>query len=162
MPMYTISILPLIDLSIYSQDSASARQMAFADDFTGIGTIEQLKIWWDTLNNYGPYIGYYPNASRSVLVVKEEFMQHAVTLFADTNVQVTASGNKHLGACVGSDGYRTKYVEEKVRSWIQEIKELSRIARMHPHAAYIAYTKGLQHRHTYICLLYTSPSPRDS
>jgi len=88
--------------------------MAFADDFTGIGTIAQLKAWWATLNNHGPYIGYHPNASKSVLIVKEEFMQQAETLFADTNVQVTSSGNKHLGACVGSEVYKTEYVEEKV------------------------------------------------
>jgi len=48
-----------------SQDSSTAKKMAFADDFTGIRTIEQLKTWWDTFNNHGPYIGYHPNASKS-------------------------------------------------------------------------------------------------
>ena len=35
-------------------------------------------------------------------------------------------------------------------NWIDEIKELARIARIHQHAAYAAFTQGLQHRYTYI------------
>ena len=42
------------------------------------------------------------------------------------------------------------YVKRKVEDWIDEIKELARIARIHPHAAYVAFTQGLQHRYTYI------------
>ena len=36
---------------------------------------------------------------------------------------------------------------ERIEEWVREIEELACIARMYPQAAYIAYTKGLQHRY---------------
>ena len=34
------------------------------DDATGVGLIEELKEWWDVLNDVGSTIGYLPNAKK--------------------------------------------------------------------------------------------------
>ena len=37
------------------------KNVAFADDITGAGKLVDLKVWWDAICHYGPYIGYYVN-----------------------------------------------------------------------------------------------------
>ncbi len=50
----------------------------------------------------GPAFGYYPNASKTYLVIKEEHETQARQLFADTDVHITIQGKRHLGAAIGS------------------------------------------------------------
>ena len=76
MAMYAIGILPLLLLQ-----HGEITRIAFADDFTGVGTIQQMKSWWKTIEEHGPYIGYYPNASKSVLIVKEQHTALAKVYF---------------------------------------------------------------------------------
>ena len=94
-------------------------------------------------------MGYYPKASKSWLIVKLEYLEIANLLFEGTNVNITTEGRRHLGAVIGSDAYKEEYLSGKVNVWIEEIIELTKIARSQPHAAYTSLTKGLQHRYTY-------------
>ena len=58
-----------------------ARQSAYADDLTGSGTIRELKVWWDLVVKYGPFIGYYAKPTKSWLIVKEEHLEDAKKTF---------------------------------------------------------------------------------
>lgn len=71
-------------------------------------------------------------------------------LFAQNGIQITCEGERHLGAVVGSDSYRTSYVSNKVEKWVIDIKELSKIGKEEPQAAFTAFTKGISHRWTFI------------
>ena len=69
MSLYVISIQPLISrLSIFSQ----AKQCWYGDDATGAGLLEELRKWWNELNNMGPSLGHYPNANKCWLVYMKE------------------------------------------------------------------------------------------
>ena len=46
--------------------------------------------------------------------------------------------------------FRDEYVSAKVDEWIDELRELEKIARVDPHIAYCAYVSGIQHRYTYV------------
>ena len=46
----------------------------------------------------GSAYGYYPNASKSVLLVKPGVLELAQELFTDTAVQIRTDGYRHLGA----------------------------------------------------------------
>ena len=144
MAMYAIGILPLLNVN------TTTKRIAFADDFSGVGTLLQLKEWWLTINKHGPLIGYNPNASKSFLIVKPAYLEEAKQLFSDSEVIVTSEGHKHLGAVVGTTEYKNKFVNLKVNNWVKEITTLSHIAKVHPHVAYSAFVHGLQHRYTYI------------
>ena len=58
--------------------------------------------------------------------------------------------NKALRSMHRDDVFKKQYVRQKIKEWVREIEELTRIARMHLQAAYIAYTQGLQYRYTYL------------
>ena len=52
-------------------------------------------------------------------------------------------GKHHLGTALGSHSFTDCYVSEKVKLWSRLVDRLSEIARIHPHAAYAAFTHGL-------------------
>ena len=94
MSLYAISLQPLISrLSIFSQ----AKQCWYADDATGAGSVEELRKWWNELNDMGPSLGYYPNDSKCWLVTKPEKEQDAKNVFTGTAINISTHGQKHLG-----------------------------------------------------------------
>ena len=72
-------------------------------------------------------------------------------MFVDSGLKIISDiGQRHLGAVIGSEEFRTKYVSEKVSKWVQDITELSNFAVEEPQAVLSAYTKGICHRWTFI------------
>ena len=145
--MYALAVVPLI--SKLQQMHEHAQQVWFADDATAASTCQRLRAWWDNLVTLGPVFGYYPKAAKTFLVVKEEFVQEAERVFADTNILITPYGKRHLGAAhVPVNMY--KYVSNLAKDWCNEVKVLSNVARSQPHAAYAAYIHGLATKWSYI------------
>ena len=64
-------------------------QVWFADDASGSGKLRCVRKFWDELCNQGPKYGYFPNASKTWLVTKNEFLQDAKDVFVGTEVQIT-------------------------------------------------------------------------
>ena len=153
MAMYSISIQPLIHYLAMNQDRTFpvAKQAWFADDGTGGGPILQLKKMWENVIKIGPKHGYFPKASKSVLIVKGlENLPKAKSVFKETGVQVTIEGDRHLGAVIGSESFKHKFVKKKITSWVKDVEELSVVAKEEPQIAYSAFTKGLSSRWCYI------------
>ena len=98
---------------------------------------------------YGKFIGYNANPKKSWLIVKQQHLQYAQETFSSTGIQITTEGRRQLGAVIGTDEYKKHYISSLVDSWIGELDILSKIAKIEPHAAYAAFTHGLQHRYTY-------------
>ena len=122
----------------------------FADDATGAGPLLALRSWWDKLNGVGPSYGYYPNGSKTWLIVKPERYDNAMNIFSGTNVQITTEGKRHLGAALGSCSYVERFMSCRVGEWVGEIQKLSRIAAVHPQAAYSAFVHGIRGKWLYV------------
>ena len=147
MAIYAIGTTPM--LRILADCTDEEREAVFADDITAAGRINGLRKVWNELLTIGPPFGYFPKPSKSWLIVKTEKYDNAVIAFNGTNIQISTEGSKHLGAIIGSDAYKQKYLDEKVETWIREINLLSEIAITEPQAAYSCYTAGYQHKLTY-------------
>ena len=65
MAMYTIGTLPLI-----SKLQGIVLQCWYTDDSATVGNILNLKWWWNVLLVLGPRYGYFPNGTKSLLVVR--------------------------------------------------------------------------------------------
>ena len=89
------------------------------------------------------------HALKTWLIVKPAFFSDAQQLFEGTGVQATVEGKRHLGAALGSCLFTEQYVSEKVESWSCCVAKLTDIAKIHPHAAYTAFTHGLCNKWTY-------------
>ena len=148
MTMYALAIKPLIDK--LRAGCPDVHQAWYADDATGASTCTGLRKWWDELTDHGPSFGYYPNDSKTYLVVKPEFENVAKDAFAGTDVRITTHGKRHLGAAIGSKTFTEEYVGNKVHEWTNDIMNLARIASSQTHAAYAAYIHGLSNRWSYL------------
>ena len=148
MAMYALAVTPLINKRQELHGNTS--QVWFAADATVASTCQRLGAWWDDLVARGPSFGYYPKASKTFLVVKEEYAEEAERAFADTSVNITTQGKRHLGAAIGSMAFRDEFVSEKVKRWCKEVELLSQVALSHPHAAFAAYIHGQASKWAYI------------
>ena len=74
----------------------------------------------------------------------------------DNKVYITTEGKRHLGAAIGSNEFRVKYVTEKVNEWCKNLKTLSNFTKSQPQAAYAAFCFGEQKKYSYF--LRTIPS----
>ena len=144
MAMYAIAITPLI----HRLEDRVTKQVWYVDTTVG-GSFNHLKAWWDRISAIGPEYGYYPNASKTWLIVKEANPEEATALFQRTGVFITVEGKRHLGAAVGTNSFVENYVQRKVSGWVREVERLS-IAITQPHAAYDAFTHGLTSRCNYL------------
>ena len=87
--------------------------------------------------------GYFPNASKSWLIVKDTKLSEAHAVFQGSCVPITSEGKRYLGAAIGSELFVHSYVSEKASEWITEIELLSQISLTQPHSAYATFTHGL-------------------
>ena len=118
MDAYGIGLTPLLDILSRGEAEETWKQVAFADDISGVGKLIFLRVWWDLINKYGPLLGYFPKASKSWLTVKREHLESAACTFQGTGINITADGRKHLGAIVGTEQYmgRGSILERKFKN----------------------------------------------
>ena len=58
---------------------------------------------------------------------------------SDNKINITTEGKTHLGATIGSNEFRIKYIIKKVNELCQELKLLSNFAKKQPQAPYVAF-----------------------
>ena len=151
MVIYAIAIIPiiLILVEIRMQDNNYTKTAAYADDLTVAGRIDQMRIWWNTLCGLGPKFGYFPEGSKSWIVVRKNAKDRAQTIFDNTKIKITTDSKRHLGAVAGTANFQQNYMKEKINQWIQELRILSKIAWYEPQAAYSCFVTGFKHKPTY-------------
>ena len=148
MAFYACNTVPLITLL---HQNSTCKQAWFADDSAAAGQLENIKNWWDILNINGPTLGYFPNSTKTWLILKNDnTIEKAQRIFGGTGVNITSFRKKHLGACLGSPSYKQEYVSKKVEDWVNQLQKLSLFAKTDPHAAYAAFTFGFIQKWKYV------------
>ena len=122
-----LGIIPLLQflLDFISVNKLSVKGVAFADDFTFAGKLSSIKDYWSQLTSIGPKYGFFPKALKYFLIVKEDQLPNATTLFDNSNVNITVEGKKHLGGIVESGIYKGEYVDDLVKDWNSQLCILS-------------------------------------
>ena len=144
MGMYAVGIRPLMDKLGEVVDSQKCRQVWYADDSGSAGKLLEMKKWWDKLFIEGPKYGYHPKPSKTVLIVKNlELKEQAKAIFGQTGISIDTSGERHLGAVIGTESFKELYVKKKIDQWVDDVNQLSLIAQDEPQIALSAYTKAL-------------------
>ena len=134
MALYTLGIRPLIDNLGEVVDHEKCKQSWYADDSSAGGQLTEMKTWWDQLYTVGPKYGYYPQESKTILIVKERFQAKAKAIFGKSGIKISTRGERHMGAVITSERFKDGYVSKKVEKWDQDIEQLSNIAKDEPHA----------------------------
>ena len=145
MMMFALAIVPLIQ----TVKTSETTQSWFADDAACGGRLRRLRSWWDALVQKGQAFGYYPNPSKTLLVVKPARVSEAREVFDGTGIQIRTEGREYLGGYVGQKEPAEEYMQEKIKEWIKEVERLAKFAKSHPHAAFAALIHGLVGKWTY-------------
>ena len=145
MAIYAIATIPLI-----KKLSMDLTQIWYADDAASMGRIHQIREWWNDLVKLGPGYGYHPNAAKTWLITKDKHLPLAKVMFEGTGVQITTEGRPYLGAPIGCSDYIESFVRDRVHQWSSELEVLTNFAKIQPHAAYSALTKGLTSNWSYV------------
>ena len=66
----------------------------------------------------------------------------AQNLFANSRMNITAEGKRHLGAVIGSTEYREEHVKDLAKDQNNQLTILSTVAKTQPQAAYLAFVSG--------------------
>ena len=149
MPGYGVGILPLLRKIKPEINPEKTKHVAYADDLAGGASLERLRAWWDSCSEHGPDMGYYPKASKTWLVVKENERERAENIFEGTEIKITTVGRKYLGGFVGKTEGAETYVGDLVKEWVEQLDTLSNIAKSEPQSAYSSFTAGFRHKITY-------------
>ena len=82
MAIYAIVIIPLILRLVTeaNQVDNTTKAAAYADNLTAAVTIMRLRNWWETLCRLGPKFGYFPEGSKSWLIVKEKEVSKKISV----------------------------------------------------------------------------------
>ena len=80
--------------------------------------------------------------------MKEEDLYRAKFIFKGSEAKITKSGQRHLGAAIGSKEFKRDYVKSLVNNWNGQVIYLSKIAGMEPQAAYAAFNGGFKSKFT--------------
>ena len=88
MAAYPLGVAPLIHnlLEITSSNKLYSKEIAYTDDFTVAGSVKDIKCFWEHLNSFASFFGYYPIVSKSHLNI----------------------GIRHLGVVIGNHLYNEK------------------------------------------------------
>ena len=149
MGKYSCSLMPLLaNLSKEEMGIPKPKQVWYADDAAGSGSLDALHSWWRQLVKEGPWFGYHPKPSKTWLIVKEEYKEKAEELFPDT--QITCTGHKYLGSYIGTEEGKCDFVSEKIKEWKSDINALADIARREPQLAYAGFIYGTSKRWTFV------------
>ena len=116
MGAYALGLLLLLQfqLDLISVNKLYPKGVGFADNFTVAGKLSSIKDYWSQLKSIGPKYGYFPKASKSYLVVKQDQLPNATPLFDNSNVNIRVEEKRHLGAIVGSETYKREYIDDLV------------------------------------------------
>ena len=156
MGMYAAGLMPLIEkLKMHVCDHL--RQIFYADDAAAAGKLENIKNWWQLLQNIGPMYGYHPKPSKTWLIVKPDMYDTAKALFP--NINVTKKGHRYLGSYIGAEEGLADFVGDEIEEWKMDITGLAEIASSEPQLAYAAFVYGTSKRWNFLARTTPGISP---
>ena len=130
MAIYAIAIIPLILMLVAeaNQVDNTTETAAYAGDLTAAGTIMRSRNWWETLCRLGSKFGYFPEVSKSWLIVKEKVVQKAQSVFKYTNIKILLQRASHILVQLLGQKNSSKNILKKIDQWIKELRVFCKIA----------------------------------
>ena len=147
MLIYGIGMLPLTQL--LQRELPACIQPWFADDAGAGGKFSNILQYFKRLQDEGPARGYFPEPTKSILVVQPRNVERAKATFAPLGFTIV-TGARYLGGHVGTVESKNEYVKERVKLWEEGIISLSRIAKSSPQCAFVGLQKSLQSEWTHL------------
>ena len=138
---YDIGVPPLIR----ELRSAHPRvtQPWYADDTRAGGTFRKILEHFQDLQARGLARGYYPEPTKSILVVAPRNEARAEEHFWGLGILVV-TGDKYLGSYIADRDAEKSWLKAKIKGWTESVTILSGVAQKHLQSAYAGLQNSLQ------------------
>ena len=105
------------------------------------------------MKKHGPSYGYFPQPSKTCLIIKEKDNEKFRDMFPDVNIMT--DGHRYLGSFIRTESGKNTFVEGKINEWIDDVNSIIEAADTEPQLAYAAYIYGVCRKWNY--LMRTTP-----
>ena len=118
-------------------------QSWYADDTEAVGKFPHILAHLQDLQARGLRRGYFPEPTKSVLVVAPPNVAREEEFFSKMGLKVVMS-SKYLGGFIGEGEAEKIWMTGKVAGWAESVETLAGVSRKHPQSAYDGLQKSLQ------------------
>jgi hypothetical protein len=125
MVAFGLAVVPLIRQ--LKREVHQVHQAWFADDAAAAADFTSIKSFMERLIKLGPAYGYFPEASKIILVVSEANKAAAEVYFRDMKFKVI-TGSRYLGGFIRSDHDLHAWLKDSMSTWEHAIGKLSMVA----------------------------------
>jgi hypothetical protein len=116
----------------------------YADDVGAGGKFDAIR-QFTRLKEIGPNFGYFPEPSKSILIVPLHSFEHASTAFVHLGFKITTGSRYLVGGFIGEKGALDVWTLEKIDDWSGAVVELASAAKVYyPQAAFAGLRISLQ------------------
>ena len=151
--------------AVHIHERPQKLQIAFADDINIVAPVSDALRWGLAALTQGPSFGYHVNPAKCKFIVcipksaKEEATAYCERVRREIEVIPFSAalsgapvvvGAEILGAYVGDEEGRCRFVAKKVGNWAKEVEQLVNAGRSQPHLLLASHTHSQQHKPTYI------------
>jgi hypothetical protein len=92
------------------------KQPWYADHAGAGGNFQSIWYFFQRLQEIGPDFEYFPEPTKSILIVHEHNLEKARSVKADLKFKVK-TGNRYLGGFIGEEDALRSWLEEKTTLW---------------------------------------------
>jgi hypothetical protein len=147
MILYALTLSPLSER--IRESTPNVVQPWYADDVALVGTATDVKKAMKVLQRYGPAKGYFPEPEKSILICDPDVKENCESVLDEFKFQF-ASGSRYLGGFIGDVDSLEKWIQPKIKAWVNAIRKLARVAVKYPQTAYAGFSKSLQMEWQYL------------
>ena len=124
MTKYGIATKPLHNKLAMSVDSNDCKQIWYADGSSPAEKVHEMRKWRDILCQDDPKYGYFPLATKTILIVKAEWKEKVEEAFRGSTIE----RERHISAVIWSASFKDLYGKGKIDKWIRDVEEVAEIA----------------------------------
>ena len=119
MTFYALAPVPFINHLQHSIDAV--RQVWYADDSGGAGSLQRVRPLWEELQAVGAAYCYHTNTAKTLLLVNSKKMDEASQQFHGTDIRIVVGCSMHLGSFIGEPGSVEEDVTTRVAERIRDL-----------------------------------------
>jgi hypothetical protein len=123
------------------QEFPEVEQPWYADDAVAPGSFDSSWRHLTKLHEIGPNYRYFPELSKSVLIVPQHNLEAAKSTFFVEAI----TGHRYLGGFLGEKDALKAWIRGKAHNWALAIKELASAAKYYRQTTYSGLQRSLQH-----------------
>ena len=144
---YSIGILPHIKK--LKREIHDFTQLWYADDSGALGMFVIIDTYFNSITRQGLGHGYYPEPSKSVLIVHPENLK-ASRVFGERNGFKVCTVVHYLRGYIGDEKYNINCLRERTLTWEKKIGKIRKTAGKYPQESYAAVARAIQPEWRYL------------